>query len=398
MTETILYIDPFSGVSGDMLLGALLSLGVPLEVITSAVEAVIPGEVRFDPVPVKRSGLAGLWCRVEPVGGPPSGTLDEMLELLGRSALDAGIKEHAGRALRSLGDAEAKAHGSAGGPVHLHELGGQDTIADVVGVAAAIAYIGPEQIHCGPINLGRGFVVTSHGTMPVPAPATAHLVEGMPVFAEGPEGELTTPTGAAVLRVLTDVFGVMPSMTVAAVGNGAGTREYKGLPNLLRVFRGQVAGDTMKEAAVMIECGIDDVSPEYLAPAEETLQAAGAREVHLIPVFTKKGRLGILLRVLVGEEDAEDLVREVLEVTGSAGLRFWKVRREVQPRETLTVMTPHGPLSFKRWRLPSGRWRFKPEYDEVRELAGDAGIPEVEMRDLAVASYLSEFGDGQEED
>jgi len=381
-----------------MLLGAFLSLGVPLETVVASVDSVIPGEVRFDPVQVKRSGLAGLLCRVEPVGGPSKRNLDEMLELIEVSALDAAVKNPALRALRSIGDAEIRGHGSSHGPVHLHELGGQDTLADIVGVMAAVAHIRPARVHCGPVNLGQGFVDTSHGKMPVPAPATGLLIKGMLVFAEGPEQELTTPTGAAIVSTLADEYGAMPLMTITATGTGAGTRENTGFPNLLRVFEGQVAATEGSVPAVMIECGIDDVSPEYLAPVVDALQEAGAREVHLIPVFTKKGRFGVLLRVLASEEKVQDLTRDVLEFTGSAGLRFWDVKRDVLPREVVTVTTSYGPLSIKRWRSPSGRWKFKPEYEEVRSLAKKAGIPEIEMRDLAVASYLSESEDEQKED
>ncbi len=398
MSETVLHIDPSSGVSGDMLLGAFLSLGVPLESVVSAVEAVIPGEVRFDPVPVRRSGLAGLLCQVEPVGGPSRRTLTDMVDLIEASGLEERVKEPALCALRSIGDAETRGHGHSHGPVHLHELGGQDTLADIVGVMAAVAHIRPARITCGPVNLGRGFVDTNHGRMPVPAPATGLLIRDMVVFSEGPEQELTTPTGAAIVGVLADEYGPMPLMRISATGTGAGTRENEGFPNLLRVFRGQAEAVAGKETAVMIECGIDDMSPEYLAPTVEALQEAGAREVHLIPVLAKKGRPGVLLRVLSSEEKAPDLMREVLEFTVSPGLRFWDVRRDVLPRESVAVITPYGRLSVKRWRSPSGRWKFKPEYEEVRSLAAKAGIPETEMRDLAVASYLSEYGDEQEED
>ncbi len=184
--SSVLYIDPFSGVSGDMLLGAFLSLGVPMEVISGAVESVIPGEVELSALPVTRSGLAGIACDVKVVGGPKNRTLDEMVSLVEGSRLPDPVAHGALRTLRSLGEAERKAHGKHGGPVHLHELGGQDTLADIVGALAAVSYLDPHQVRCGAVNLGRGFVQTSHGEMPVPAPATAHLVEGMMVFAEGP--------------------------------------------------------------------------------------------------------------------------------------------------------------------------------------------------------------------
>jgi uncharacterized protein (DUF111 family) len=234
--------------------------------------------------------------------------------------------------------------------------------------------------------------------MPVPAPATAHLIEGMMVLADGPEAELTTPTGAAILKEIVEEFGPMGSMTVHVSGNGAGSRDFKDFPNLLRLFKGGPGPDDKALSSVIIECGIDDVSPEYLAPATEILQAAGAREVHVIPAFTKKGRMGTLLRVLAPEGRKQSLIDTVLETTGSAGLRFWKVNRAVQEREMMAVSTPYGEVSFKRWRTPSGQWRFKPEFDDVQRLAEMNGIPAAKMRDLVIAAYVTEVGDGQEED
>jgi hypothetical protein len=187
-------------------------------------------------------------------------------------------------------------------------------------------------------------------------------------------------------------------MTVRASGCGAGNRDFKGFPNLLRLFSGGSEADDGALGAIMIECGIDDASPEYLAPATEALQAAGAREVHVIPVFTKKGRTGVLLRVLVPESDKQALIDTVLETSGSAGLRYWKVDRTIQIREEVTINTQHGPVLFKRWLSPSGHWRYKPEFEDVKRLADAAGIPAASMRDLAVAAYFSEVGDGQEED
>ena len=394
--SNILYIDPFSGVSGDMLLGAFLSLGVPLEVISQAVESVIPGEVELAALPVTRSGLAGVACDVKIVGGPRSRTLDEMINIVKASGLSDSVVQGAMRTLELLGEAEKKAHGQSSGPVHLHELGGQDTLADIVGALAALNFLDPDQVLCGPVNLGRGYVQTSHGKMPVPAPATAHLVEGMVVFSDGPEAELTTPTGAAILAEIVEKFGSMGPMTVTRLGNGAGSKDFKEFPNLLRIFQAWVAVEA-DTGTVIIECGIDDVSPEYLAPATKALQAAGALEVHVIPAFTKKGRMGVLLRVLASEAERKTLIDTVLETTGSAGLRFWPVGRTVLDREIISVDTKFGPVSFKRWRTPSGQWRWKPEFDDVQRLAEKTGIQVSRMRDLVVSAYLSEVGDEQEE-
>jgi uncharacterized protein (DUF111 family) len=234
--------------------------------------------------------------------------------------------------------------------------------------------------------------------MPVPAPATAYLVEGMKVFSQGPDAELTTPTGAAILNVVVEEFGPMGPMTVLSSGNGAGSRDFKGFPNLLRLFHGGSEADDGALGSVMIECGIDDASPEYLAPATEALQAAGAREVHIIPAFTKKGRMGVLLRVLVPEAEKQALIDAVLETSGSAGLRYWQVDRSIQVREEILVDTPYGTVSFKRWRTPSGQWQFKPEFEDVRKLADKAGIPAARMRDLVIAAYVSEAHDEQKKD
>jgi uncharacterized protein (TIGR00299 family) protein len=382
---TILYIDPFSGVSGDMLLAALISSGVPLEVITGAVEQ------------VTRSGLAGTKCDIQIIGGPERRTLGEMILAVSGAGLNDQVT--AGSLDGSLGEAESRAHGQAhghdsssgGGDVHLHELGGQDTLTDIVGVLAAIDWLGPAEICCGSLNLGKGYVGTSHGKMPVPAPATAFLVEGAPVHSAGPEMELTTPTGAALIRGIVNRFGPLPFMTVEVVGVGAGTADHHGFPNLLRVFRGKLPdGVASGENAVIVECGVDDLSPEYLAPSVDTIQAAGAKEVHLIPVHTKKGRPGILVRALAGTEDLESVSKAVLEATGSSGLRYWEVGRQVLDREILTVSTPHGLVSFKRWRTPSGFLRFKPEFEDVRRLAHEAGIPILKMKELAVTAYLAQ--------
>jgi len=398
MKNSILYIDPFSGVSGDMLLGAFLSLGVSIEVVRDAVEAVIPGEVALSPTPVARSGLAGLLCEVKVIGGPGKRTLGDMMELVRGSGLSDRIIQGAVAVLGALGEAERAAHGKPEGPVHLHELGGQDTLTDIVGALAALEDLKPGTVRCGPVNLGKGYVQTSHGQMPVPAPATAQLLSGMLVTSEGPEAELTTPTGAAILSEIVQEFAPLGPMMAHRTGSGAGTMDFRGFPNLLRMFLGARDLPVEDSRAVVIECGVDDASPEYLAPATGLLQEAGAKEVHIIPALTKKGRMGVLVRVLASESQKEELIDAVFDTTGTAGLRYWPVHRAVLDREMIAVKTPYGTVSFKRWCTPSGQCRFKPEFEDIRKLAEKAGIPPARMRDLAVAAYVLEVGDGQQED
>jgi uncharacterized protein (TIGR00299 family) protein len=393
----LLYIDPFSGVSGDMFLGALLSLGLPEPVLVDAVDKVIPGEVRFDISEVTRSGLAGIRCEVVVTDGPPRRTLDDMITLIGSADLVNSVKNRCIRIMESLGEAEGKAHG-AGKAVHLHELGGQDTLADIVGVTTGIFHLGIGEIMSGPINLGKGFVDTEHGVMPVPAPATAQLVKGMPVFARGPAVELTTPTGAALIKELASEFGSVPEMTVQNIGTGAGGRDNQDFPNLLRVFSGHISRDLPIDESVMIECGIDDVSPEYMAPLTASLHEEGALEVHMVPTHTKKGRIGVLLRVLVPSGSEERMARTILDLSGSAGLRFWKVSRKILTREMVEIVSEHGKVRVKRWRSPSGRWRAKPEFEDIRELSESSGIPMGELRERIMAQYYLECGNEQAED
>lgn len=396
MGRTILFLDGFAGVSGDMILGALSSLGVPLEVMSEAVDRVIPGEVRLEITEVTRAGFAGLHCEVIPLRSPVSRSLEDMLRLVERAGLTVPVREGSQRVLKSLGWAEGLAHG-AGRAAHLHELGGQDTLADVVGSLAGLHHLDVDEVVCGPLNTGSGTVQSEHGVLPVPAPATARLLEGFSVYSDGPPMERTTPTGAALVREMTSFCGPLPAMTVDRVGVGAGSRDTPGYANLLRVFYGQAPREPSEGLSTLIECGIDDVSPEYLAPVTEALHAAGAREVHFIPVHTKKGRVGVLLRVLAPRHGAQEVIRAVLEQTGSSGLRFWQVDRVTQPREVVTVQAAGRDVRIKRWRTPGGRWQAKPEFEDVMEASRSGGKTPSEVRDLAMAAYLSEHADGQKE-
>jgi uncharacterized protein (TIGR00299 family) protein len=393
----ILQLDPASGASGDMFLGALVSLGVPLTVITGAVEKVIPGEVAITESQVTRGGIAATRCEVKVKGGPGRRDLAGMKRLINDAGLPDDIRQKSMEVLAAIGDAEARVHGIKEGPVHLHELGGQDTLADVVGTVAGFAHLGAARVVCGPVNLGSGTVKTEHGTLPVPAPATAELLSGIPVFSAGPAVELTTPTGAALIRCMCHDHGSIPLMTLTGTGYGAGGRDNTGMPNVLRILSGE-EGRLSGGSSVIIECGIDDVSPEYIAPLVDLLHGEGAREVHVIPAHTKKGRVGILLRVLSPLDLVDHLVKQVLDSSGSSGLRYWRVDRAVCHRETLTVDTGYGQVRIKRWKTPSGRWRAKPEFEDVREVSVNSGVPADEVRDLAMARYLSEEKDGFCED
>lgn len=394
----VLHFDPFAGASGDMVLGALLGAGVPLEVIAGAVEKAVPGEARLSRASVLRGGLAGTQCVVE-IRRDHSRQLPEMKSAVEQAGLDPAARDLALAVLSRLGEAEAKVHGKAGG-AHLHEVGSTDTLVDLVGAAAGILHLAPSAVTVGPVNVGSGSVRCAHGDLPVPPPATAELLKGAVVFSRGPAFELTTPTGAAILATLAASFpggfGPLPPLALSAVGLGAGTSEFSGFPNLLRLFLGTApasagasAGSSPggAEEAVVIEVGLDDASPEYLAPLAEALHGEGAREVMLIPALGKKGRMGVLLRVLGPVELESALVAAVLEQTGSPGARWHRVSRRTLPRETVTVGTPWGPVRVKRWRTPGGRVRGKPEFEDCAELARQSGVAASEVRDAAMAAF-----------
>ena len=377
-----------------MFLGAMLSVGVPLELMADAVNSVVPGEVTLRSSVVMRGGFECARCEVTVMDPSARRTMPEMVELFEASGISGEMRDDCLGVLAILGAAEGRAHGRKG-TVHLHELGGQDTIADIVGTITAVRYLDPDRVVCGPVNVGRGYVVTEHGTLPVPAPATALILEGVPIFSKGPEMELTTPTGAALIKHLAAEFTALPGLELQSVGMGAGGRDSEEVPNALRVFLGKESV-AAEEGSVLIECGIDDVTPEYLAPLFESLHARGAREVFMIPAHTKKGRIGVLLRVLAPTDLEDVLIDAVLEESGSAGLRYWRVDRRVLSREKVKVMTNCGSVSINRWRMPSGEWRAKVEFEEVRELASKTGIRPERLRDEAMAAYFAEYENGQE--
>jgi uncharacterized protein (TIGR00299 family) protein len=397
----LLHLDPFAGVSGDMFLGALAGAGVPLAVMAEAVERVVSGEAALSARPVTRGGLAGTQVVVD-LRRDRRRTLAEMRAAVEGAGLAPAVAELALAVLLRIGEAEARVHGTGEGEPHLHEMGSADTLVDVVGTAAGVAHLAPSRITSSPVNVGSGMVRIAHGEVPVPAPATAELLRGAPVFARGPAFELATPTGAALLATLlarfSGGFSSLPPMTLTAVGLGAGSSEFPGFANLFRVFVGEEpalaeakAGSApggAEEEAVVIEVGLDDVSPEYLAPLAESLHGAGAREVMLIPALGKKGRMGVLLRVLAPVELQESLVAQVLDQTGSPGARFYQVGRVTLPRQTSTVETPFGPVRVKWWLTPGGRRKGKPEFDDCAAAARAAQVSPAEVREAAMAAFL----------
>ena len=376
----ICYLDAFSGISGDMLVGALADAGADQNAIVDAVGSLETGAVlAFEKV--KRGGLAATKFHVTAAETHAHRHLAHILDLIAKSSLTERAKENASAIFRRLGEVEAAVHNMPVERVHFHEVGAVDSIADIVGACAAFDLLGIEAVYSSPLNLGSGTVRTEHGVLPVPAPATAALVEGKPVYARGPAMELTTPTGAAVATTLAREFGVMPPMKIARIGYGAGTREFAEHANVLRVLVGEPTGAAEATTVAVIEANIDDSSPQVLAYAAERLFDRGALDVTLQPIEMKKGRPGSLLRVIARPDDREDLAALIFAETSTLGLRIYAAERRVQARNWVDVDTPHGKVRVK----VSGEGSYAPEYEDCRRVALAAGVPLKQI--LAEANY-----------
>lgn len=382
----ILWLNPFGGISGDMLLGALLGLGAPLETVRDAVASTGITGWRLERTETTRAGLAATRAEISTdEGRPPWRRAAELIELVGR-ARPAPAAALATRALTALAEVEAGLHGVRVERVHLHELGGVDTVVDTVGVAAALHALAVTGVHCGPLALGTGTVRTRHGELPVPAPATSALLARMsaPVSPAGVEGETVTPTGAALLLAAGTRFGPVPAMSVRAVGYGAGSRDTEGRPNVLQALLGSVGDVEAGEGRVMLrlETNVDDVTGELLGHLVGRLLEEGAADAWISPVVMKKGRPAHTVHVLVDPSRAAACERVLFAETGTLGLRRYLVERLALPRQTRTVEVDGQPV-----RVKYGPWGGKPEHDDVVRAAERLGLPlrRVARRALALA-------------
>jgi pyridinium-3,5-bisthiocarboxylic acid mononucleotide nickel chelatase len=377
------YLDAFSGVSGDMLVGALADAGADAACIVEALDSLGAGaSVSFEKV--KRSGIAATKFHVRIEETHKHRHLGPILKMIDAAALPDRVKQNASAVFQQLGEVEAAVHQVPIEKVHFHEVGAADSIADIVGACLGFDLLGIDEIVSSPVNVGSGTVKTEHGLLPVPAPATAALLRGHPVYSRGPEMELTTPTGAAVVATLASRFGTMPAMTITGCGYGAGTREFPEQPNVLRVLTGEATGAAEATEIAVLEANIDDQSPQILGFAAERLMGAGALDVSLQAIEMKKGRPGTLLRVLAKLEDRERLASIVFAETSTLGLRTYSAERRVRPRHWVTVETPYGPVRIKA----SGDGSFAPEYEDCRKLALESGAPLKDILSAANFAYL----------
>lgn len=378
------YLDPFSGISGDMTVGALADAGADSKAVTDALQSLNTGaSFRFEKT--RRRGITATKFHVEGGETKSHRHLPQISRMIDAGALPDAVKERAQAVFARLGEAEAKVHGVPLEKVHFHEVGAVDSICDIVAACLGFYLLQVDQIVCGPLNTGSGTVNTEHGILPVPAPATAELLIGKPVYAQGPAMELTTPTGAALATTLAARFGAMPPLKLRATGYGAGDRDFPTQANVLRILIGEASAAREATTVSVLEANIDDSSPQVLGYAMDRLFAAGALDVSLTPLLMKKGRPGSLLRVVADPVQQEALAQIIFAETSTLGLRLHHAERRVQDRRIVEVETPHGSVRVKA--SPDGQ--FAPEYDDCARLARETGVPLKQVLTAATYAYLN---------
>ncbi|HEV2132097.1 MAG TPA: nickel pincer cofactor biosynthesis protein LarC [Longimicrobiaceae bacterium] len=371
-----LIFDPFSGISGDMTLGALLDLGLPLEWLQNFVRTLRLGDIEVGAERVDRKGIACTRLLLRLPHEHAHRHLKDVVRIIEGTGVSAEVRERAIHAFALLARAEAEVHGTTPERVHFHEVGALDAIVDVLGVAAACAELDFEAFFTRPVTLGRGWVDMAHGHFPVPPPAVMKLLAGIPVRDPDFEGECTTPTGAALLQAFTGGRTPPATFTPLANGFGAGSRDPEDRPNCLRLITAEVEGqESEREELVLLQTDIDDLSPEYLPPLMEAVLAAGALDCTAVPQVMKKGRPGVRVEALVSPARAGEIASVLFRASPSIGVRSWTVRREALARREEIVEWRGQQIRVKRSSLPGGGERAKPEFEDVVRAAEALGMP-----------------------
>jgi uncharacterized protein (TIGR00299 family) protein len=395
------YFDCFAGASGDMIVGALIDLGLDFDALKREIGSLGLAGYDITATRVLRCGIAATKFQVElSESKQPARRLADIRALIERSSLSARVKAQSLRVFERLAAAEARVHGVDAGEIHFHEVGAVDSIIDIVGAMIALERLGIEGCYASPLRLGCGTVRAEHGTLPIPAPGTAELLRGAPVYAGEIPGEFVTPTGAAIISQMC-TFAPLPHLIIESVGYGAGSRDPNGLPNVLRAMLGRLntnAGSPeaashsasesgVGERAIVIETNIDDMNPQAYGFIYQRAFALGALDVFATPVQMKKDRPGTLLTVLSVPARAGALVDMLLAETTTLGVRQYEVSRRVLSRAILTVDTEYGPVRIKVAREGRRTLHFQPEYEDCARIAGQTGVPLLEVQAAASAAY-----------
>lgn len=373
------HFDCFSGISGDMVLGAVIDAGVPVEKIRSALESLkLP--LKLEVERVKRSGIMATKANVIAEDQESHRHLPDVRKIIEAGELTDRQKALANSIFQNLAEAEAEVHGIPIERVHFHEVGALDSIADIVGSAVGLDALGVDRFSSGPVATGTGMVKCDHGLMPIPAPATAVLLKQhrVPLLGVNIKAELTTPTGAAILTTVVSEYTASPAITIEQIGWGSGSKDLIEQPNLLRLLVGSATaatGSVLNDTVWVLECQVDDCPGEWLGYATEALLAAGALDVYQLPVQMKKGRPGVLLTVICTPDNCPNCESILFRETGTLGVRKRTTQRVKLAREAVTVDTPWGPLQGKRATLPDGSTWISPEYEDAARIAREAAVP-----------------------
>jgi uncharacterized protein (TIGR00299 family) protein len=375
-TMLVAYFDCFSGISGDMILGALLDAGLSRKTLEEALRCLPLSDYRITVTTEARHGVRGTRFVVHlDRPEPRERSYRDITQLLSAAALPPAVKTQSLAVFHCLAQAEAHIHQKTIDEVHFHEVGAVDSLIDIVGAVAGIHSLGVEHIIASPLPLGSGFVHCRHGTLPVPAPATVEILRDVPVYGGTLPGELVTPTGAAFLRTLAQAFGPLPSLRITTVGYGVGTHDRIEAPNLLRLILGEDDHSALRERLEVIETTIDDMNPQWYDHLIELLYTQGALDVILVPVQMKKNRPGTMLKVTAQEAAKQRLLQVLFRETTTIGIRSYPVERVKLARRAETVATPWGDVRVKVIERPEGLVETVPEYEDCKRIAREHKIP-----------------------
>jgi hypothetical protein len=393
-----LYFDCFAGASGNMILGALVALGVEENELIARLKLLDAADFEIEFKTIDKSGIAALHADVKVPHEHAHRHLHTIEKIINDSRLSETVKARAIKIFRKLAVAEAKIHGIEIEKVHFHEVGAMDAIVDVVGACVGFEMLGIEKFACSKIHVGSGFAKMAHGTFPVPPPAVAELLTGVPIYSTEIEGELITPTGAAIIAAVCDSFGQIPEMKIEKTAYGAGTRDYKDFPNVLRLMLGTVEShesnvgilksfdnhNQMTESLYLIETNIDDLSPQTLGFVMERAFELGAADCWFTAIQMKKNRPATMVSILCAEEKREILTELLYTETTTLGVRIKETQRNCLPRETVKIETEFGAVDVKIARFKDKIVNAKPEYDQIREIAlkSNQSLREIERKVL----------------
>ncbi len=387
------YLDCSSGISGDMFLAAMLDAGLELKRLGEELKKIPLGFYEFKRTRAVRGGLAGTRVEVRVPGSQPERKLADIVTLLKSSSLEDPVKKRALEIFTRLAEAEGKIHHMPAGEVHFHEVGAVDAIVDVVGGCLGVHLLEISELVCSPLNVGGGRAEAEHGSLPVPAPATAELLRNVPIYSSGVEAELVTPTGAALVSTLSSSFGPFPPMKIERIGYGAGGKELPNQPNVARLFLGQKTeiaearpGAPGDEIVSIIEANLDDMSPQLYGFLVEQALAAGALDVTCSATQMKKNRPGLTVTVLAPPERSDALADLLFEQTTTIGVRISEARRKVLERDLVGVETPYGAVTVKVARREGKVFNVAPEYDDCQRLATEKGVP---LKQVILAAQLA---------